>query len=783
MKKSTSFLIFFVLLHFVVWGQNFVISGFVRDAETQEAIVGVSVYDSLTQVGTISNEYGFYSLNLGGKEQVLKADYASYKGYRNMFSFQKNEILNIDLQIVTTSDIEIKSNGETQIQKTQMGGVTIPISQLQAVPSFLGEKDLLKALALTAGISMGMEGTTGLWVRGGSPDQNLILLDGNTVYNVSHLFGFLSVFNPDAIKNIDLYKGSFPARYGGRLSSIVDITMKEGNKQKRNVDLSIGMVSSRLLYEGPIKKGISSYMFSARSSYFSLFLLPFMLNKNANQFNYWLYDVNAKVNHTFKDNSQLLLSIYMGNDFWYAKNIAKNTYEKYGLQWGNQTAAIRYNKIIHQRTFWKSIIGYTNYHYKTESQTHTEEKDGLKTISLTEKTQIYSGIQDITLKSMIEYVPSSRQEIQAGTEAIFHIYKPSAFQLQSSAEIDSVAIPASPKPLYAQEYALFVQDEIHFSTYFSANIGLRGSAFHIQDTTYTSLEPRATLSLKLPAEWYLKASFSRMKQYLHLLSNNGIGLPNDIWVPCTNKVPPQRATQFSIGISKYFAKQAIEFSIEAYQKNLTDLIDYQSGSNFLEQFNLSWQDIVAKQGVGKVSGIEVFAHKKQGRWNGWIAYTLAWNQRKFSSIDSGAWYFAKYDRRNSLNITGSYAISPTWTFSTTWMYASGSPTTLPIAIQTGLTGNPEYVYAGRNNVRLPAYHRLDIGFEKKFQTRQKNRPAIWSFGAYNVYNHLNTFFLYIQKWATDNGDLSQPILTGYASQIKKQVLFPILPYISYSIKF
>lgn len=767
-----------MLLNFLsihIFAQKYTISGYVKEVQTGEYLAYASVYDSLTGEGTIANNYGFYSLSLPQGTVILKAEMASYQGISQKIALDKNLIIDIEMPIVEVATVVIKDD-KNIAEQAQMSIIRIPIERLKAIPSIGGEKDILKALALTPGVSIGAEGTSGLLVRGGSPDQNLMLLDGATVYNASHLFGFLSVFNPDALKSVELYKGAFPARFGGRLSSVIDIMMKEGNKVERKTEWNLGLISSRFLTEGPLFKKKGSYLLTARSSYLGLVLLPFSLQKTGNSINYWLYDLNGKINYQWKDKNQVFLSVYTGNDFWRTKEKYTTTnYEKTRLDWGNQTASLRYNRIISPKLFAKVLGTYTRYTYNINSESHSVVGNQNPPVSYNAASHLQSYIQDWTLKTQIDYSPSPRHEIKAGTEAIYHTYRPSAYQVRSTEAIDSV--PPLPAPIHAQEYAVFAEDNIHLITWLSSNIGLRAVAFRVIDTTYKALEPRGSLHIQLPYQLAINASYSKMRQYIHLLSNNGVGLPNDIWVPATRKVAPQNAQQVAVGLTKFWKKYDTEISIEVYQKWMNNLIDYQLGTNFLSSFNGNWQDIVVKKGIGKAYGIETFVYKKQGKWNGWLSYTLAWNQRQFASINHGLPYYAKYDRRHNVAFTGTYSLTEEWNVGLTWVYTSGSPVTLPIAIQQSLQGNEVFVYDGRNNRRMPAYHRLDIGFERKYETQQGN-IATFGFGLYNAYNRKNPFYLAVvrpsQMGTTPN---------NVTYNVVQKSLFPVLPYISYGIKF
>ncbi len=784
-KRSLLMIWVMVLCH-TLYAQSYTVSGYVYDASTGEALIGAAVYEHVSGHGTATNRYGFYSLTLNSDSVRLQSSFLGFATKSHRFWNTQDTTINFHLLPVATelSEVVVRQEAST-VGRVAAGSsvVKIPIQQLKAVPALAGEPDIMRALALTPGVSNGVEGTTGLLVRGGSPDQNLILLDEATAYNASHLFGLVSIFNTDAISDVTLIKGGFPARYGGRLSSVVDISMKEGNNQKFAGEASLGLISSHATVEGPIAKGSTSFIVSARSSYLNLLLLPARrsyLQGNADSyFTYHLYDLNAKVNHRFKDNNQLFLSFYTGQDTWQVEEgtPAVET-SRLKLQWGNTTATLRYGKTLSPKLFGKAIINYTQYRYGVNTAMELYNPSNPSEV-MRSYFDTQSGIRDLGTKLSFDFFPAPAHAIKFGGELVAHHYTPN--QLETS---EPVAIAnQGAESISAQETAFFVEDEWEINDRIKTNIGVRFSLFQVENETYQAVEPRLSLQYRVYKDWFVKGSYSYMQQYTHLLTNNGAGLPNDIWVPATAAVPPQLATQWTLGISKLFPKLGVDFSLEVYLKNMNQLIDYRAGANIVYNYDQTWEETVTTGGTGVARGLELFLHKQQGKWNGWLGYTLSKNDRRFSSLNQGRWYPANYDRRHDISLTGSYQLSERWTLSSSWVFSSGQPVTLPVAIQENLAGEQVTVYAGRNNARMLAYHRLDVGLSRTVTTR-RGRQATWSFGVYNFYNRRNPFYLQLDTdyQLADPNNLDSNFVPTSRS-LQQQSLLPFLPSVSYSLKF
>lgn len=781
------FLIVFLLNSTFCFSQNVILNGHVTDAETGEAVIGASVRNDGKSSGTVSNTYGYFILTSPSGSSRLDVSCVGYESLTLDLHTTTDTTLNIRLSPASFKLDEVLVKAKSTLSQSSVGYLSIPVNRLKAVPILFGEADIVKALALTPGVTTGNEGTTGLLVRGGTPDQNLILLDDAPVYNTAHLFGLVSIFNTDAVKNVEMYKGGFPARYGGRLSSIFDISMKEGNKMERKTERTIGLVSSRMLWEGPLSMkekhyGKSSYLIAARTSYLTLFLLPkyllYKAGKSANYFNYWLYDLNAKINYQLNPKSQVFLSLYHGNDFYSAGERSDDNRGRMGLTWGNTTATTRYNYVIRPKLFLKSILSFSRYHYGISTKSF--EKDGRKWDE-TSFIKSASIVNDLTNKTSIEWFPGSGHTLRAGVQASLYRYRPMSVKTSIALPADSLSkMNAS---VSTNEAAAFLEYELAVGKWLKTNVGGRVVNMHVNTKNYQNFEPRATVNFILPGDFALKGAYSRMNQYIHLLTSNSVGLPNDVWVPATEHIKPSSSEQYTAGISKTVGSQ-IEVSIDAYTKSLSNLIDYSANSSFLMSFNRSWQSLIEQNGVGRIRGIEVFINKTKGDFTGWVGYSLSRNERRFDKINGGTWYPSNFDRRHVISLVGSYTgpITNT-TFSAAWVYQSGAPVTVPIAVYKEFDEGqinpsyPEFIYGDRNSVRLPAYHRLD--FSASFDLKRRGRMTL---GVYNLYNRLNPYYLTVNLQPSNRPAPSQPF-TGFVGSVNKVGVLPFLPYFSHTVTF
>jgi outer membrane receptor for ferrienterochelin and colicin len=791
--KKIAFTIGLTIISLSIQAQRFTIRGTVEDLQTGEKLISANVYDANSLKGITTNAFGFYSLTLPSGKLKLTVSYIGYQPSVQDIDLQHDTLVNIRLSpVITLGEVVISAErAKSAVLSTQMSMTELSAKSIKSLPMLLGEVDVLKALQLLPGVKGGNEGTSGIYVRGGGPDQNLILLDGVPVYNANHLFGFFSVFNPDAIQSVKLITGGFPARYGGRLSSVLDIRMRDGNNKKFSAEGSVGIISSKLTLEGPIIKDKTSFIVSGRRTYIDILTQPLIRlaaaaggdgNSKLNA-GYYFYDLNAKINHKFSDKSRLFLSAYSGKDQAYLRttdkgNIQGETY-KYeadaGIGWGNLTAAVRWNYVITPKLFSNTTLTYSRYNFITSMMNREDNND-----TLTSKFQyIYdSGIIDWAGKIDFEYLPDPRHTIRFGYNQIYHTFKPGISVISLEGENDfGIDTTFGNKNVYAHEGALFVEDDWNISNRLKANIGLHFSGFKVQQSTYTSLQPRLSARFLLNEKISMKAAFTTMSQYIHLLTNSTIGLPTDLWLPATDKIKPERASQYAIGVV-YEPAEGIEFNVEGYYKTMKNLIEYKEGASFFS-FEDDWQNKI-EIGEGRAYGVEFLARKQMGKTSGWIGYTLSWSERKFDNISFGKWFPYRYDRRHDISVVLNQKIFDDIEIGITWVYGTGNAVTLPLEkyASIGTTYYTSYfngieAFDNRNSYRMPAYHRLDIGIN--FKKDKKWGERVWSIGAYNVYNRKNPFYLDFSQEFDNNKGKFYMVLKQYS-------LFPIIPSISYSFK-
>lgn len=787
MKKFI--LLLYLLLPLCVWAQRSSVSGYITDAETGESLIGANIMNIPTGEGSAANTYGFYSLSLNKDSVQLRFSFVGYQSSLISFSLTKDTVLNVQLQSANRLEEVVVSADRPIEENTQMSSVDIPISQIKAMPALLGEVDVLKAIQLLPGVQSGTEGSSGIYVRGGGPDQNLILLDGVPVYNASHLFGFFSVFNADAINKVELVKGGFPARYGGRLSSVIDISMKEGNMKEFKGEGGIGLIASRLTLEGPIIKNKSSFIVSARRTYLDVIARP-IIKAQARSYGedidmgYYFYDLNGKVNYKFSERDRLYISAYMGNDRFYMKEKDEYYYDgqhikdkmEAGLNWGNITTAMRWNHMFNQKLFSNTTLTYSRYRFNIFESYQSEITGEGKTENEDFYSGYLSGIQDFSLKTDFDYMPSPDHFIRSGFNIIHHTFNPGAFAFASFVDGDTL-VGAS--PTYAMEHALYVEDDYKINNQLKVNAGLHFSGFAVNGRYYPSLQPRISGRYLLSHDLSVKASYARMAQFIHLLTNSGIGLPTDLWVPTTERIRPQLSSQVALGLAKSIGRE-YELSLEGYYKNMDNLIEYKEGASFLN-LDQNWENKVAT-GKGWSYGMEAFLQKKTGQTTGWIGYTLSWTNRQFDELNFGEVFPYKYDRRHDISVSVAHKFNERTEISSTWVYGTGNAITLPTSTYQRLTdiSNPyqddyQYyweevnTYSKRNEYRMPAYHRLDVGISRFKKTKWGERR--WVFGVYNIYNRQNPFYI----------DVSYD--RKGRKQFKQYSLFQLIPSVSYNFSF
>lgn len=781
-----------LLLCISLTGQNkqqFTISGYVKEAVSSESLIGVNIYIPDRKTGTTTNNFGFYSITLPVSDSVnLVVSYVGYKTETVKTILSKNVELNIELKPNTVLDEVIISadRPEKQSERVQMSTLKLPVEQIKNVPAFLGEKDVLKVLQLMPGVQKGFEGSSGLYVRGGGPDQNLIILDDAIVYNASHLFGFFSVFNADALKSVELTKGGFPARYGGRLSSVLEMNMKEGNKEEWHSEGGIGLISSRLTVEGPLKKGKSSILLSGRRTYADLLVYPFL---KGDKVGYYFYDFNAKINYDFGRNNKLYLSGYFGQDKFSLKTKNTERTDNAGFNWGNSTATLRWNHLFTNKLFSNTSAIYSNYNFGLY------DKFKVLVDSSGYTSEFNSGIRDLTLKYDIDYLPSPNHWIKAGAISIYHRFSPYAYVEDDKTNNKHIRDIKNTDGL---ESGIYLEDTWQPLQALKVNAGMRFSHFLTTKNQYHFFEPRLSVAWRLKNDLALKGSYASMNQFIHVISNTGVSLPTDLWVPTTSRIRPQQSQQVALGFVKDLSNHDLSFSLEGYYKKMKNVLTYKEGASFITfddpsvASSINWEDNVTS-GRAWSYGLEFLLQKKTGRLTGWIGYTLSWTQMQFDSVNSGRKYYARYDRRHDISLVAIYKLNDHITLSGTWVYGTGNAVTLPTSEfylvekypgsynppnQHYLFSSPFYNMGNfndlgeKNNFRMAPYHRLDLGIQ--FHKKKKWGERTWEISVYNAYNRQNPFFYY-----NDTKSSSGMLF----SKLKQVSLFPVIPSVTYSFKF
>jgi len=805
------FLSFNIIKSFIL--SIIVISGYVFDADSGESLIGATVIDSLSGEAAVTNNFGFYSLTINDKARkahkvndedsiALKYSYLNYSSVIKNFTLKHDSRANVGLKM-SKRELEgaiVSANSSNEdANSAQMSAINVPVSRINSIPAMLSEVDVIKALQLLPGVQSGTEGSSSLYVRGGGPDENFLMMDGVPLYNVNHLFGFVSIFNSDAIKNIMLYKGSFPARFGGRLSSIVDVILNDGDDKEFHGDITVGAISSKISLEGPIVKENTTFIVSARRSYIDALSRPLISLYNDHAINdasvsddnlgmYHFYDFNAKITHKFRNNDKLYLSVYSGEDVANI-DIERNNIEigsqddtKYVIgsqdtnldwKWGNFMTMIRWSHQINPRLFLNVLNSYSRYNndVKIDMTNSDISYENISSESdlvyLGVKMDYISSIYDCASRLDFEFTPNQNHSIKFGANYIYHTFKPSVMSYQSNV-LDTIY---GDKNIYSHDMSIYGEDNIKISNRLKINLGLRYNMYNVRNSSYFSLEPRVCLNFGLSDSWYLKASYSKMNQNVHLLSNNNLSLPTDLWVPVTDKIPTMRSKQWAVG--SYYSYKSLDFSVEGYYKTMDNVLEYKDGSSFVGSAS-GWEDKVYL-GRGWSYGVEFFIHKKIGRFTGWIGYTLSKTQRKFDKegniINNGKTFNAKYDRTHDLSVTLSYKINKKCNISSTFVYGSGTCGTLGDQVYYDPFNKREYeYYENKNNYRMPSYNRLDVGLNL-FHYNKRGHKTTWNFGCYNVYNRKNPFVVLV-----DNAD-------DGSKQLKQKSVFPIIPSISYSYKF
>ncbi len=813
MNKLLLFFFFNLLIFSILKSQPYTISGYVEDVATGERLIGCIVKDADNdRLVTTTNDFGFFSLKTNKENIKLQVMYIGYKTYEKELELTSDVSLTIELELENELDEVVVTADRQNVQSTQMSKIDVSITKIQKLPVIFGETDLLKSLQLLPGVQSGTEGSNGIYVRGGGPDQNLILLDGVPVYNVSHMFGFFSVFNTAAIKNVTLYKGGFPARFGGRLSSVVDVQMKDGNMKKLSGSVSIGIIASKFTIEGPIKKDKTSFIVSGRRTYIDLLAKPFIAifgtqkyegGKETFDGGYYFYDFNAKLTHKLTTKDRLFLSFYAGQDIASIKYDDEGSFEtssytdktKFGLGWGNIITAFRWNHTFKKNLFVNTTLTYSRFNFGVDFDYKYTDTDTGYTYSEAFFGGYSSGIDDFATMVNFDYLPNVNHKIKFGVSSIYHQFRPGEvkFHMELSDPKTDYDTTFGSANLYANEFAMFFEDDIRITKWLKINLGGRVSSFMVRDTTYFHPEPRVAARILFNKNFSLKFSYAEMMQYLHFLTNNTVGLPIDLWMPATDITVPEESWQAATGIS-WLIKNKYTLSVEGFYKEMDNLIEFKEGESIFSKpgeggMGEVWEQKVV-QGSGTAYGGEIFLQKNAGKLTGWISYTLAWTNRTFSEINNGRPFPYKYDRRHDISIVAMYDINENINVAMTWVYGSGMPTTIAESEFLGPFGgtgvsycydencyeNGYSFYGHRNNYRLPAYHRLDLSLNMSKQKKHGKRT--WSFGIYNAYNHINPFYtLLVNQYET--GDFTNQKQT----YLKIISIFPIMPSVSYKFEF
>lgn len=780
------FLLFFFLLGSLSFAHSqnkYTLSGYIRDSLSGESLIGATVMVSGQAQGLASNTYGFYSITLPQGKYTVTVSFTGYLAVDSVIELNANT--NTDFHLLQRSMLEqvvvTSRRRDNNVRSPQMGKIDLSVARIKSVPVLLGEVDLLKTLQLLPGVRNAGEGNTGLYVRGGGPDQNLIMLDDAIVYNTGHLFGFFSIFNSDAIKNISLIKGNMPAQYGGRLSSVLDVAMKDGNMKSFETEGGIGLIASRLSVQGPIKKDKSSFILSARRTYIDVLTKPFV-PKTSDFYGsgYYFYDLNAKVNYRFSDKDRVYLSGYFGRDVFTFNN-AKRSFSA-DVPWGNSTATLRWNHVFNRKLFANTTLVYNDYKFAFGAS----QNDFAIRLS--------SGIKDWNAKVDFDFYPAPRHKMKFGGLFTYHTFVPN---ILTGEQGETKFEPNNESRKFAREMAVYVQDEWDISDKLNINAGIRYTGFSqvgpytiftrdadgnkLDSTvygrnksikTYGGAEPRLTLRYSIDENTSFKAGVARNLQYIHLVSNAGSTLPTDLWVPSTYRVKPQISMQYSAGIFRNFSHNVYETSVEVYYKDMRNQIEYAEGYTP----SLSDPEDEFVFGRGWSYGSEFFINKTRGKLTGWIGYTLSWTWRQFDALNEGEKYYAKYDRRHDISVVASYEVNRKWKLSSVFVYGSGNATTLPERFYI-VEGVLTQEYSKVNQYRLPAYHRMDLSATLTPKRKPGQRlEQSWVFSLYNSYSRLNPYFIYFNQEGN-------PYDGSLKVEARKVSLFPIIPAVTWNFKF
>lgn len=797
-KRHLLFIFFFLLIQLSViqsvFAQKVTLSGILKDVDNGETVMGgyvilTNVNNASDPKGAVTNQAGFYSLTVEKGSYLLKISALGYENVLDTLKLYSNTVRNVELHTNPILADEVVVRGEREdhnVSSIDVGRMEMSIESIKALPALFGEADVIKAIQLLPGVQSGGEGNSGYYVRGGGADQNLVLLDEATVYNASHLLGFFSVFNANAVKNVEIIKSGMPAQYGERISSVLDVHQKEGNMKKYEVDGGIGLIFSNLTVQGPIKKDKASFIVSGRRTYIDILMQPFLKKDSPMKgVDFYFYDLNAKVNWIINDKHRLYLGGYYGKDVYGFKSSSGSI--KAALNWANAAASLRWNYIIASNLFLNTSLTFSDYDFTTDM--------GMDVYSFS----LRSGVRDYGLKSELTYLPGIPHTFKFGIHYTFHRFNPNTYAIEAG-EGNSFALPTSTS-YYAHQLAIYVNDEFDLAKWLKINLGFRYSHFeHVGGFTryvlddygnavdsivykpgeiikqYNHVEPRFSARFLVNSKFSIKTSFTLNYQYLHQISMSSISLPTDVWMPSTDLTKPQQGLQTSLGFYYNFNKNMFESYIDFYYKKMNHLAEYKDGMD-LTAVTVN-PDQLYVYGDGYSWGAEFFLKKTRGRFNGFIGYTLSFTKRRFEDLNHGEPFYAKYDRRHDVSINLVYEIIKNkLSVSAVWVFSSGNTMTIP----TGLYffgGTIIAEYSDRNGYRMPPYHRLDLSLDWTIVKKKRFETGL-NFAVYNVYNRKNPFYIFIETSTTNNPETGLNI----TAQAKQMSLFPILPSISWNFKF
>lgn len=783
MKKTLLILITLFISSVSFSQKSYTISGTIKSATNGEELIGATVYNEEAAIGTSANVYGFYSLTLPEGTYQIRYRYIGFEDLIKTVTLNENQQINVELAETANEIGEVQVTGErndANVKKVEMSIAKMDAKQIKKIPALLGEADVIKSVQLLPGVSSVGEGSTGFNVRGGGIDQNLVILDEAPVFNSSHLLGFFSVFNPDAVKSVTLIKGGIPAEYGGRLSSILDVRMNEGNSKEFEGSGGVGLIFSRFSLQGPIKKDKASFLIAGRRSYIDVLAKPF-LDDDLKDSKFYFYDLTAKVNWQLNDKNRLYLSGFFGRDVFGSG---------FFFDWGNATSTLRWNHIFNDKLFMNLSAYYSNYDYKLGVADQDNAEDDF---------QWNSNIVNYSVKPDFTYYLNNKNTLKFGGQSIYYVFKPADATFLSAGEGGNLSLPEK----YAIENGIYIQNEQKIGSRLTLQYGIRlshfaqlgqGEARFYRDTTpgvrrpldrieeygsnevissYINPEPRFSVNYSLDEVSSIKGSYNRMAQYLHLISNTVASTPVDIWLPTNNNIKPQLVDQVAVGYFRNLKKNTYETSAEIFYKDFQNQIDYIDNASIFFNEDL---DADLLSGDGRAYGLEIYLKKVKGKYQGFISYTLSRSERKVNGLNRNDWYATRFDKTHILNIVNSYDLSSKWSFSGNFVFSTGTPTTFPTSryqIQDAII--PHNSGESRNNYRIPAYHRLDFSATLNLNPEGKKKwDSELVFSLYNVYARKNPFSIFFQQ------NEENPAIT---EAVRFSVIGSVVPGISYNFNF